>query len=32
MRKRAEEALERLRAGQKVELDELMLLKEFGLM
>jgi uncharacterized coiled-coil DUF342 family protein len=32
LKKRAEEALEKLRAGQKVELDELMLLKEFDMM
>ena len=32
LKKRAEEALETLRAGEKVELDELMLLKEFNLM
>lgn len=32
LRKRAEEALEKLKAGEKVELDELMLLKEFGMM
>jgi len=32
LRKRAEEALEKLRAGQKVELEDLMLLREFNLM
>ena len=32
LKKRAEEALEKLRAGEKVELDELMLLKEFNIM
>jgi phosphoserine phosphatase len=32
LKKRAEAALEKLRAGEKVELDELMLLKEFDMM
>lgn len=32
LKKRAEAALEKFRAGEKVELDELMLLKEFDLM
>ncbi len=32
LKKRAEAALEKLRAGEKVELDELMLLREFNMM
>jgi uncharacterized coiled-coil DUF342 family protein len=32
LKKRAEAALEKFRSGEKVELDELMLLKEFDLM